>query len=368
MISNVLAAVGAVLSVLVAACSRSQTGPAPPSSVAAAAASEPTLPAVAPAADDAIDAALPPYDPRPRALKNLVPVDDPDAGNAAPTGLVPDCEQQLSRVGVTFRAATLPVHASKPGSHVMCGAPQVLTYLRGPTGVTYEPAPLLTCAMALSLASFERILQDEADREFHSSVTRVQQIGTYNCREIVAVRGLPTNTRIKNQLVPGIEGGVTRHLPDGQQMSVFDAAMKYQSEGVPLIVLAGKEYGSGSSRDWAAKGPRLLGVGAVIAESYERIHRSNLVGMGVVPLQFLPGENPASLGLSGEELFDVEGLAAGVANGFAAGKQIGVKARGADGGQRSFRATVRIDTPQEVLYYQHGGILQFVLRQLVGVK
>ena len=182
------------------------------------------------------------------------------------------------------------------------------------------------------------------------------------------MRGTFANTRIKNQLVPGIEGGVTRHLPDGEQMSVFDAAMKYQKEGVPSIVLAGKEYGSGSSRDWAAKGPRLLGVRAVIAESYERIHRSNLVGMGVLPLQYLAGETAASLGLTGEETYDIEGLAAAVANGFSGGKQIDVHARSAAGTAKKFKATVRIDTPQEVLYYQHGGILQFVLRQLVGAK
>jgi aconitate hydratase len=184
----------------------------------------------------------------------------------------------------------------------------------------------------------------------------------------VMMRGTFANTRIKNQLVPGIEGGVTRHLPDGEQMSVFDAAMKYQNEGVPLVVLAGKEYGSGSSRDWAAKGPRLLGVRAVIAESYERIHRSNLVGMGVLPLQYQAGENAASLGLTGEEVFDIEGLASAIAKGFAAGKQIAVKARSTSGEARSFKVTVRIDTPQEILYYQHGGILQFVLRQLVAAK
>ncbi|HYV34733.1 MAG TPA: aconitate hydratase AcnA [Gemmataceae bacterium] len=183
----------------------------------------------------------------------------------------------------------------------------------------------------------------------------------------VMMRGTFANVRIKNQLVPGIEGGVTRHLPDGEQMSVFDAAMKYQKDNVPLIVLAGKEYGSGSSRDWAAKGPRLLGVRAVIAESYERIHRSNLVGMGVLPLQFLPGENPASLGLTGEELFDIDGVAA-LGNALAGGKQIAVKARRSDGGEKLFKALVRIDTPQEVHYYQHGGILPFVLRQLVNAK
>jgi aconitate hydratase len=181
----------------------------------------------------------------------------------------------------------------------------------------------------------------------------------------VMMRGTFANARIKNQLVPGVEGGVTRLLPDGEQMSVFDAAEQYEKDGVPLIVLAGKEYGSGSSRDWAAKGPRLLGVRAVIAESYERIHRSNLVGMGVLPLQFLPGENVASLGLTGEEVYDVMGLAAGIASGFVGGKQIAVKATAADGTEKTFKALVRIDTPQEVLYYQHGGILHYVLRQLV---
>src|SRR5207249_2349585 len=142
-------------------------------------------------------------------------------------------------------------------------------------------------------------------------------------------------------LVPGVEGGVTRHLPDGEQMSVFDAAMKYQNEGVPLLVLAGKEYGSGSSRDWAAKGPRLLGVRAVIAESYERIHRSNLVGMGVVPLQFLPGETAASLGLTGEEIFDIIGLTKAL-DGPGAGRQLPVRARRPDAGERTFNVLIRI--------------------------
>jgi aconitate hydratase len=184
----------------------------------------------------------------------------------------------------------------------------------------------------------------------------------------VMMRGTFANTRIKNQLVPGVEGGVTRHLPDGEQMSVFDAAMRYQAKRVPLIVLAGKEYGSGSSRDWAAKGPRLLGIRAVIAESYERIHRSNLVGMGVLPLQFLPGENAASLGLTGEEAYDVGGVRTSVSEGFKSGQRIAVTVKGADGSAREFKALVRIDTPQEALYYQHGGILQFVLRQLVGSR
>jgi aconitate hydratase len=184
----------------------------------------------------------------------------------------------------------------------------------------------------------------------------------------VMMRGTFANSRIKNLLVPGVEGGVTRHFPDGTRTTVFEAAMQYQSEGVPLIVLAGKEYGSGSSRDWAAKGPRLLGIRAVIAESYERIHRSNLVGMGVLPLQFQAGENAASLGLTGEEVFDIVGLAAGVANGFASSRDLTVRAKRADGSVKEFKARVRIDTPQEVHYYRHGGILHYVLRQLVSNK
>jgi aconitate hydratase len=184
----------------------------------------------------------------------------------------------------------------------------------------------------------------------------------------VMVRGTFANVRLRNLLAPGTEGGVTRHVPDGTVMSIYDASMKYQADGVPLLVLAGKEYGSGSSRDWAAKGPRLLGVRAVIAESYERIHRSNLVGMGVLPLQFAAGENAKSLGLTGEEAYDIEGLAAAVAGSFTSGREITVHTRGAHGSARDFRVTVRIDTPQEVLYYKHGGILQYVLRQLLAQK
>jgi aconitate hydratase len=184
----------------------------------------------------------------------------------------------------------------------------------------------------------------------------------------VMVRGTFANIRLRNHLAPGTEGGVTRHLPDGEQMSIFDAAMKYEKEGVPLVAIAGKEYGSGSSRDWAAKGPRLLGVRAVIAESYERIHRSNLVGMGVLPLQFRAGENAASLGLTGEEVYDIIGLADAIARGFSGGREITVRAKRPDGAVREFKATVRIDTPQEINYYKHGGILQYVLRQLLAQK
>ncbi|HEV3237818.1 MAG TPA: aconitate hydratase AcnA, partial [Gemmataceae bacterium] len=178
----------------------------------------------------------------------------------------------------------------------------------------------------------------------------------------VMVRGTFANVRLKNLLAPGTEGGVTRHLPDGAPMSIFDAAMLYDKEGVPLIILAGKEYGSGSSRDWAAKGPKLLGVRAVIAESYERIHRSNLVGMGILPLQFKASENASSLGLSGEEVYDIGGLEKAITG----SREVVVKARGTDGKERTFKTTVRIDTPQEVHYYKNGGILPYVLRQLLG--
>jgi aconitate hydratase len=182
----------------------------------------------------------------------------------------------------------------------------------------------------------------------------------------VMVRGTFANTRLKNLLAPGTEGGVTRYLPGGEVMSIFDASEKYAASGIPLVVLAGKEYGSGSSRDWAAKGPRLLGVRLVVAESYERIHRSNLVGMGIVALQFSPGENVETLGLTGEEVFETVGLPDALARDFAAGRRISVRARRADGGVVEFSTVLRIDTPQEVLYYQHGGILPFVLRQLIS--
>ncbi|MGD8936623.1 MAG: aconitate hydratase, partial [Thiogranum sp.] len=176
----------------------------------------------------------------------------------------------------------------------------------------------------------------------------------------VMMRGTFANIRLRNQLAPGTEGGVTRHLPSDEQLSIFDAAMRYKQEHVPLVVLAGKEYGSGSSRDWAAKGPRLLGVRAVIAESYERIHRTNLVCMGILPLQYNDGDTAESLGLGGREVFNIEGLGDGSA------KQVTVSAVAEDGSEKRFQARVRIDTPQEVEYYRHGGILQYVLRQLAA--
>jgi aconitate hydratase len=171
----------------------------------------------------------------------------------------------------------------------------------------------------------------------------------------VMVRGTFANIRLRNQLAPDTEGGVTNFQPDGDEMTIYDAAMKYAESDTPLVVLAGKEYGSGSSRDWAAKGTNLLGVRAVIAESFERIHRSNLVGMGVLPLQFPDGESAESLGLTGEEEYSITGLGDG------SEKEVTVKAD-----DKEFKARVRIDTPKEVEYFRHGGILPFVLRQLLA--
>ncbi len=174
----------------------------------------------------------------------------------------------------------------------------------------------------------------------------------------VMIRGTFANIRLRNQLAPGTEGGVTRHLPDGEEMSIYDASSRYQADGVPLVVLAGKEYGSGSSRDWAAKGTALLGVRAVIAESYERIHRSNLIGMGVLPLQYAEGDSAESLGLTGEETFSVTGVTA--LNDGASPREVTVRAD-----DKEFQVRLRIDTPGEADYYRHGGIMQFVLRSLL---
>ncbi|MFZ8885344.1 MAG: aconitate hydratase AcnA [Steroidobacteraceae bacterium] len=176
----------------------------------------------------------------------------------------------------------------------------------------------------------------------------------------VMMRGTFANIRLKNLLAPGTEGGVTLHLPGGEQMSIYDAAMRYRETATPLVILAGKEYGTGSSRDWAAKGTMLLGVRAVIAESFERIHRSNLIGMGVIPLQFVAGENAQSLGLDGHEVISIDGLDEGAA------REVTVTAKRADGTERRFKARVRIDTPKELEYYRHGGILQYVLRELAA--
>jgi aconitate hydratase len=194
---------------------------------------------------------------------------------------------------------------------------------------------------------------------------KVRDFNSYGSRRgnhDVMVRGTFANVRLANELAPGAEGPWTTHLPSRERLSIFDAALRYRQERVPLIVLAGKEYGSGSSRDWAAKGPALLGVRAVLAESFERIHRSNLVGMGVLPLQFEPGESAASLGLTGTETFSVRGLEAGVAP----RRRVAVLALREDGHEETFEATVRIDMPAEVEYFRHGGILQMVFRQMLA--
>jgi len=192
-----------------------------------------------------------------------------------------------------------------------------------------------------------------------------KEFNSYGARrgnhEIMA-RGTFANIRLKNLMVPGVEGGVTVHLPSNERLAIYDAAARYEKDKVPLIVIAGKEYGAGSSRDWAAKGPRLLGVRAVIAESYERIHRSNLVGMGILPLQFLPGETRETLGLTGRETFDIEGVTAGLTP----KKKITVNARREDGTLRAFDTIARADTPVEIDYLAHGGVLPAVLRQIIA--
>ncbi len=186
-------------------------------------------------------------------------------------------------------------------------------------------------------------------------------LGSRRGNHEVMMRGTFANIRLRNRLAPGTEGGITRHQPSGEQMTIFEASERYRGDAVPLLVIAGKEYGSGSSRDWAAKGPRLLGVRAVIAESYERIHRSNLVGMGILPLQFLATENADNLGLTGQESYDISGMQSG-----SAPATVQVTATAPNGRQIIFQARVRIDTPQEFEYYRHGGILHYVLRQLAA--
>jgi aconitate hydratase len=192
---------------------------------------------------------------------------------------------------------------------------------------------------------------------------RPHEFNSYGARrgnhEVMA-RGTFANIRLKNQLAPGTEGGWTTFQPDGEQMSIYDASVKYREAGVPLVIIAGKEYGSGSSRDWAAKGPKLLGVRAVIAESYERIHRSNLVGMGILPLEFQPGETAATIGLTGHETLAITGVTS-----LSTRATIGVSAKSADGSEKKFTAIARVDTPEEVAYYHHGGILTYVLRQMI---
>ena len=256
------------------------------------------------------------------------------------------------------------------------------TYVKNPPyfhGISLTPAPVKEISNASVLAVFgDSITTDHISpagnikasapagaylQEHKVTQADFNSYGARRGNHEVMMRGTFANIRIKNLMVPGVEGGVTIHLPTQTQMSIYDASMKYQSAGTQLVILAGKEYGSGSSRDWAAKGPALLGVKAVIAESYERIHRSNLVGMGILPLEFPQGQNAASLGLTGTETFDIIGLKDAIDSGFKNGRQIKVVAKGAK--TIEFTAKVRIDTPKEIDYYKNGGILQYVLRKLL---
>ncbi|MCB1467028.1 MAG: aconitate hydratase, partial [Rhizobiaceae bacterium] len=254
------------------------------------------------------------------------------------------------------------------------------TYVREPsffTDLAPEPGPISDIVNARVLALLgDSITTDHispagsiaktspAAEYLHNMDVQQADFNSYGSRRgnhEVMVRGTFANIRLRNQLVPGSEGNITLHFPSGEQTSIFEASMRYQQAGTPLIVLAGKEYGTGSSRDWAAKGTLLLGIKAVIAESFERIHRSNLVGMGVLPLQFLPGESAASLGLSGEESFSIAGL-----DTLAPKQIVTVMATRPDGSTLDFQALVRIDSSIEVEYYRHGGILQMVLRRLMN--
>jgi aconitate hydratase len=198
-------------------------------------------------------------------------------------------------------------------------------------------------------------------REHDVSVRDFNSYGSRRGNHEVMMRGTFANIRLRNQLAPGKEGFWTEYLPTGEQMTIFDASMRYQAEGTPLLVIAGKEYGSGSSRDWAAKGPMLLGIRATLAESYERIHRSNLVGMGVLPLQFKPGESRESLGLTGRETFDIEGIDGELKP----HQEMTVRATREDGSTFDFTAIARLDGPVDIEYYRQGGILPAVLRRLV---
>jgi aconitate hydratase len=253
------------------------------------------------------------------------------------------------------------------------------TYIRNPPffeDLRMEPAPLADLVGARALA----VLGDSITTDHISPAGSIKkdspagqyltahgvppsEFNSYGARRgnhEVMMRGTFANIRLRNQLAPGTEGGWTAHQPGGEVMSIYDAAMKYKAAGVPLIVLAGAEYGSGSSRDWAAKGTRLLGVRAVIAQSFERIHRSNLVNMGVLPLRFRDGEGAASLGLTGREVFSISGIA----DGLKPGALLTIRAVGEK--TIEFKAIARIDTPEELVAFRHGGILPYVLRQLVG--
>ena len=250
--------------------------------------------------------------------------------------------------------------------------------------MTMEPAPVADISGARVLAVFgDSITTDHispagnikassaAGKYLQALGVPPEDFNSYGARRgnhEIMMRGTFANPRIKNLLTPGVEGSVTAHQPSGESLSIFDAAMKYQAEKVATLILAGKEYGSGSSRDWAAKGPLLLGVTAVIAESFERIHRSNLVGMGILPLLFPLGQGAASLGLTGRETYTISGIKTGIQSGFAQGREVTVEVNSPEGKTTIFKARVRIDTPVEIQYYRHGGILHYVLRQLRGMK
>ncbi len=254
------------------------------------------------------------------------------------------------------------------------------TYLQDPPffeGLTLDPKPLTDIRDARILAVLgDSVTTDHiapagdiaenspAGRFLKARGVEKKDFNTYGARrgnDRIMARATFANIRLKNLMVPGVEGGVTVHLPSGDRMDVFDAAQRYKKDGVPLVVIAGKEYGSGSSRDWAAKGPLLLGVRAVIVESFERIHRSNLLGMGVLPLQFKPGQNAESLGLNGKERITIQGISGKLTP----RQDVTVQVEQPDGTKRSFVATARLDTPVEINYYTNGGILQTVLRKML---
>jgi aconitate hydratase len=254
------------------------------------------------------------------------------------------------------------------------------TYVQEPPffqGLTIQPAPLTDIRDARVLAILgDSITTDHispagdiaeaspAGRYLKSRGVEKKDFNTYGARrgnDRIMVRGTFANIRLKNLMLPGVEGGVTIHVPSGERMDIYDAAERYRAEGTPLVVIAGKEYGSGSSRDWAAKGPMLLGVRAAIAESYERIHRSNLVGMGVLPLQFKPGQSAESLGLTGKERLTISGISGKITP----RQDVTVQVERPDGTKTSFVATARLDTPVEINYYRNGGILHTVLRKMV---
>jgi aconitate hydratase len=255
------------------------------------------------------------------------------------------------------------------------------TYIRNPPffeGLTHMPAPTSDIRGARVLAVLgDSVTTDHispagsipadspAGKYLISKGVKPAEFNSYGARRgnhEVMMRGTFANIRLRNQLAPGTEGGWTVLLPQDEVMTIYEASVKYRQSGVPLVVIAGKEYGSGSSRDWAAKGTLLLGVKAVMAESFERIHRSNLVNMGVLPLQFKDGENAASLDLTGRETYDILGLAGSLHP----GGDITVRATSHDGGVKNFTAVARIDTPEELVAFRHGGILPYVLRQLAG--